>query len=207
MIEINKIQMPEDINFLNLEDMDSLRKMVTDHLRALGFKGEILEAACLKEAQKALNGPTKVQYIISDWNLPDGTGFELLKAIRKVGKYKNTPFLMVTTEDAVTNILDAVNEGVSSYVVKPWEAPDFDEKLAYSWDKHQKEAPAPTPEAKPDAAPQAPTASPKAQPKPQAAPAAKATAAPEKPKARPSVKVTSPRIKIKRPVLKPKDKK
>ncbi len=134
-MEVNKVTMPENISFLNLDDIESIRLMVTKQLRSIGFQGEIIDAADVASAKAAIEA-SNIDFIISDWNLPDGTGFDFLKEVRANPKYKDTPFLMITTEDAVTNILEAINEGASNYLVKPWKPEEFNEKLSYSWLKH-----------------------------------------------------------------------
>lgn len=58
--------------------------------------------------------------IICDWNLPDGTGFDLLKKIKTINNLRDIPFVLCTTMDEITNILEAVSAGASEYVVNPW---------------------------------------------------------------------------------------
>ena len=134
-VTVNKIEIPGDLVFLNLDDIESVRTLVTKQLQTLGFQGKILEAENVTAAKNII-ATQSVDFIISDWNLPDGTGLEFLKEVRKNIKFKETPFLMVTTEDAISNILEAVNEGASNYLVKPWKADEFNEKLSYAWTKH-----------------------------------------------------------------------
>jgi len=70
-----------------------------------------------------------VDLIISDWNMPKMTGLELLKSVRASDQYKKTPFLMVTAEAQKQNVIEAVQAGVSNYVVKPCTAEAISEKL------------------------------------------------------------------------------
>ncbi len=126
------IPTPKNISFLHLEDMSSIRMKLKSDLKALGFTGKIFEAANIKEAIKLCN-QEKFDFIISDWNLPDGTGFSFLKKLKATNKFKNIPFLMCTTVDEVEHIISAINEGANEYLVKPWEEADLQEKLDYCW--------------------------------------------------------------------------
>ena len=114
----------------------SMREAVVKQLKKMGFSGEIKEAENVAEALKIVE-TNQIQFIISDWNLPDGTGFEFLKSVRKMPNYIDTPFLMVTTENGIKEVIDAIKEGASNYLIKPWEESAFIEKLLYAWEKHQ----------------------------------------------------------------------
>jgi two-component system chemotaxis response regulator CheY len=78
----------------------------------------------LKELQKE-----KIGLIVSDWNMPNMTGLDLLKAVRADEKLKSTPFLMVTAEGQKENVVQAVQAGVSNYIVKPFTPETFSAKL------------------------------------------------------------------------------
>lgn len=67
--------------------------------------------------------------IISDWNMPKMTGLDLLKLVRSDPVYKDIPFLMVTAEAQKQNVIEAVQAGVSNYVVKPFTAEAIADKL------------------------------------------------------------------------------
>ncbi len=67
--------------------------------------------------------------VVSDWNMPNMTGLELLKAVRADAKLKHMPFLMVTAEAEKENIIEAVKAGVSNYIVKPFTGQALKEKL------------------------------------------------------------------------------
>jgi CheY-like chemotaxis protein len=70
-----------------------------------------------------------LSFIISDWNLPDGTGIEFLKHIRKMPKFKNIPFVMCTTLSEIGNILDAINNGANEFITKTWSVDELKECL------------------------------------------------------------------------------
>ncbi|MAW07366.1 MAG: hypothetical protein CME61_03675 [Halobacteriovoraceae bacterium] len=132
-----KVLIPKSLSFLVLEDTLTMREAVVNQLKKMGFTGKILEAEKVQEAKEILQ-KEEVSFIISDWNLPDGTGFEFLKEVRAESKYDNTPFLMVTTENGIKEVIDAIKEGASNYLIKPWEEVSFIEKLLYAWEKHHK---------------------------------------------------------------------
>ena len=132
---LKKVEIPKEITFLVLEDTQSMREAAVAQLRSMKFSGKIFEAEKVEEAMSIMTQES-LDFVISDWNLPDGTGVEFLKSFRKMTKYFETPFLMVTTENEVGKMLDAVREGASSYLVKPWDASEFKEKVMTAWEKH-----------------------------------------------------------------------
>jgi two-component system chemotaxis response regulator CheY len=71
----------------------------------------------------------KADLVVSDWNMPVMTGIDLLKAIRADGNLKAIPVLMVTAEAKKENIVEALQAGVSNYIVKPFNAKTLEEKL------------------------------------------------------------------------------
>ena len=70
-----------------------------------------------------------VGLIISDWKMPKMTGLDLLKAVRGDKKLKDIPFIMVSAEGHKENVMEAVESGVSNYLVKPFTPETFGEKL------------------------------------------------------------------------------
>jgi two-component system chemotaxis response regulator CheY len=104
-----------------------MRKVVRNLLKQVGYEN-IVEAEDGVTALKALKSQ-KVDLIISDWNMPNMTGLELLKAVRADEDLKTTPFLMVTAEALQDNVIAAVKAGVSNYIVKPFTAEVLNEKI------------------------------------------------------------------------------
>ena len=72
-----------------------------------------------KMIREAYEQDDPFQLIISDWNMPKMTGLELLKAVRKDENLKETPFIMITGENAEGNVVIAVREGVNNFIAKP----------------------------------------------------------------------------------------
>jgi two-component system, chemotaxis family, chemotaxis protein CheY len=112
---------------LVVDDMSTMRRIVKNVLRQIGFS-DIVEA---ENGQDAL---TKLKaggfgLVVSDWNMPVMQGIELLRAVRADAELKTLPFLMVTAEAQKENLIEAVQAGVSNYVVKPFTAEVLQGKL------------------------------------------------------------------------------
>ncbi|MGP0595101.1 chemotaxis response regulator CheY [Nitrospira sp. T9] len=112
---------------LVVDDMSTMRRIVKNVLRQIGFT-DIVEA---ENGQDAL---TKLKaggfgLVVSDWNMPVMQGIELLRAVRADAELKALPFLMVTAEAQKENLIEAVQAGVSNYVVKPFTAEVLQGKL------------------------------------------------------------------------------
>jgi two-component system, chemotaxis family, chemotaxis protein CheY len=132
-----KIIIPKTVSFLVLDDMEVMREAVIEQLNRMGFKGSIHEAEDVQGARDLIKSE-KIEYVLSDWNLPDGTGFEFLEEVRAMIKHKETPFLMITTENGISDILNAMDAGCSNYLIKPWTPKDFMNAFLIAWDKHNK---------------------------------------------------------------------
>jgi two-component system, chemotaxis family, chemotaxis protein CheY len=105
---------------LIVDDMMTMRKIVGKACKELGFT-DLTEAADGALAwQKISESETPFGLIISDWNMPNCTGVELLKRIRGSQKHSATPLILVTAEAEQGQIVEAVKAGVSGYVVKPF---------------------------------------------------------------------------------------
>ncbi|MFC1821104.1 chemotaxis response regulator CheY [Thermodesulfobacteriota bacterium] len=119
--------MDKSIKVLVVDDFATMRRIVKGVLKKIGYKS-IIEAEdgsqALQELQKESIG-----LIVSDWNMPNMTGLELLKAVRGDDKLKATPFIMVTAEGQKEHVLEAVKAGVNNYIVKPFTPETFSEKL------------------------------------------------------------------------------
>jgi two-component system chemotaxis response regulator CheY len=121
--------MPFDtsIKVLVVDDFATMRRIVKGVLKQLGFTN-IIEAEDGSNAFKELK-KERVGLIVSDWNMPNMTGLELLKEVRNDGDLKDIPFLMVTAEGQKENVVEAVQAGVSNYIVKPFTPETFSAKL------------------------------------------------------------------------------
>jgi two-component system chemotaxis response regulator CheY len=118
----------ESTRFLVVDDFSTMRRIVRNLLKELGFVN-VQEAEDGVEALKKLRGGDVFDFVVSDWNMPNMTGIELLREIRKDPRLKHLPVLMVTAEAKRENIIEAAQAGASGYVVKPFTAATLDEKL------------------------------------------------------------------------------
>ena len=112
---------------LVVDDFATMRRILKNIFRQIGIEN-IIEADDGTTALEALK-KNKIDLIVSDWNMPKMTGLELLKTVRASDEHKHIPFLMVTAEAQKQNVLDAVQAGVSNYVVKPFTAEQISDKL------------------------------------------------------------------------------
>lgn len=117
----------ENTKFLVVDDFSTMRRIVRNLLKELGF-ANVQEAEDGVEALNRLRGEA-FDFVVSDWNMPNMTGIELLRAIRADANLKHLPVLMVTAEAKKENIIMAAQAGASGYVVKPFTAVTLDEKL------------------------------------------------------------------------------
>ena len=112
---------------LVVDDYKTMIRIISNLLRQLGFSN-IDEAS---DGGRALQLMRSRPYglVISDWNMEPMTGLDLLKEVRSDIKLKDTPFIMVTAESKVENVVTAKAAGVNNYIVKPFNADTFKTKL------------------------------------------------------------------------------
>ena len=115
------------MKFLVVDDFSTMRRIIKNILRQLGFSN-IIEADDGSAAWEILN-KDQVDFIISDWNMPQMTGIELLRKVRASEEFADLPFLMVTAEAQQENIIEAVQAKVSNYIVKPFTAETLGQKI------------------------------------------------------------------------------
>ena len=123
MVEANK-----NLRFLVVDDFSTMRRIIRNLLKEMGFtnvdEAEDGTAALHKLKTQAY------EFVISDWNMPNMTGIELLRAVRADPQIKHLPFLMITAEAKRENIIEAATAGANGYIVKPFTAAVLEEKLA-----------------------------------------------------------------------------
>ena len=120
--------MKTDLKILIVDDFPTMRRIVKTLLKQNGYSN-FVEAEDGEQAYKLLESEGDFEMIVSDWNMPNMTGLELLKAVRANPKLKQLPFLMVTAEAEKENIIEAVKAGVSNYIVKPFTGQALKDKL------------------------------------------------------------------------------
>ncbi len=119
--------MDTSIKVLVVDDFATMRRILKNILKQIGFKN-LVEADDGTTAWDVLE-EQEIDLVLADWNMPKMTGLELLKKVRASEKYAKVPFLMVTAEAQKQNVIEAVQAGVSNYVVKPFTAEAISEKL------------------------------------------------------------------------------
>jgi two-component system chemotaxis response regulator CheY len=117
----------ENLKFLVVDDFSTMRRIVRNLLKELGFTN-------VEEAEDGVVALAKLKaggfdFVISDWNMPNMTGIELLRAIRGDAALGSLPVLMITAEAKKENIIEAAQAKASGYIVKPFTAAVLDEKL------------------------------------------------------------------------------
>lgn len=125
----------QSIRILIVDDMMTMRKLLAKNCRDLGYK-DLIEAADGKLAWEALQAASPpIGLIISDWNMPNVTGLDLLKRVRGDQRFQKLPFILVTAESEQKQVVEALTAGVSNYLVKPFSKNSLYEKLVLTYEK------------------------------------------------------------------------
>ncbi|HEY7986377.1 MAG TPA: chemotaxis response regulator CheY [Methylophilaceae bacterium] len=126
--------MPDkNMKFLVVDDFSTMRRIIRNLLKELGFTN-------VDEAEDGVAALNKLQsgrfeFVVTDWNMPNMTGLELLKNIRQDPLIKDLPVLLVTAEAKRENIVAAAQSGANGYIVKPFTATTLEEKLNRIFEK------------------------------------------------------------------------
>jgi two-component system, chemotaxis family, chemotaxis protein CheY len=126
------------MKILVVDDFSTMRRIVKNVLKQLGYEN-------VEEAEDGVQALSKLKtggfgFMVSDWNMPNMDGLDLLKAVRADAAIKDLPILMVTAEAEKDKVVAAIQAGVNSYVVKPFTAEIFLEKMDKIFDKLQKKS-------------------------------------------------------------------
>lgn len=126
-------EVSKQTRFLVVDDFEPMRKVTADQLRKMGAQ-TILMAGNGADALKLLQNQ-KVDMVLSDWNMPVMNGLELLQAIRADAKLAHLPVVMITAEAERGRILEAISNGVSDLLVKPYTVGNLQDRVkkALSW--------------------------------------------------------------------------
>jgi two-component system, chemotaxis family, chemotaxis protein CheY len=111
---------------LVVDDSSTMRRIVVNALKTIGY-GDVVEAGDGQEALAKCDGT--IEMVITDWNMPNMGGLDLVKNLRGSPETAKLPILMVTTRSVKEDILQAVEAGVSSYILKPFTPQVLKEKL------------------------------------------------------------------------------
>lgn len=121
------------IKILVVDDFSTMRRIVKNILKQLGYEN-------IEEAEDGAQAYNKLKsgnfgFVVSDWNMPNMDGLELLKRVRSDPELKGLPFLMVTAEAEKDKVIEAIKAGVSNYIVKPFTAEVLKEKMDRIFEK------------------------------------------------------------------------
>ncbi len=116
------------MKLLVVDDSSTMRRNIKNTLQRLGYE-DILEAEHGVEAWNHMTTVEGINVLITDWNMPEMNGLELVKKVRAEEKYKDIPIIMVTTEGGKSEVITALKAGVNNYIVKPFTPQVLKEKL------------------------------------------------------------------------------
>jgi len=114
------------MKFLVVDDSATMRRIIVNSLQRIGYT-DCIEAADGAEALARFS--SAIQFIITDWNMPNMSGVEFARALRAREDGRTVPVLMVTTRSVREDIVSAVEAGVNNYIVKPFTPPVLKEKI------------------------------------------------------------------------------
>ena len=112
-----------------VDDSSTMRRIIKNTLARLGYK-EILEGEDGVQGWAVLDANPDTGMLITDWNMPEMNGLELVKKVRADERFKDLPIIMVTTEGGKAEVITALKAGVNNYIVKPFTPQVLKEKLA-----------------------------------------------------------------------------
>jgi two-component system chemotaxis response regulator CheY len=116
------------MKILTVDDLSTMRRILKNLLYQLGYTN-VVEADD-GSAALAILQTQDIDFVISDWHMPQMNGLELLKAMRSDDKLQHVPVLLVTAEALKENVVEAVQAGVNGYIVKPFTAETLRQKIA-----------------------------------------------------------------------------
>lgn len=100
--------------------MRTMRRLIKKSCEKMGFT-DFLEAEDGQKAWEVLTAKENhIGFVISDWNMPNCSGLDLLKRVRADSRFKPLPFMLLTAESEQKQIMEAVASGVDNYIVKPF---------------------------------------------------------------------------------------
>jgi len=116
------------LKLLVVDDSSTMRRIIKNTLARLGYK-DVLEGADGVEGWDAIDTNPDVEMLITDWNMPEMNGLELVKKVRSDERFVDLPIIMVTTEGGKSEVITALKAGVNNYIVKPFTPQVLKEKL------------------------------------------------------------------------------
>ena len=117
------------MKILVVDDSSTMRRIIKNTLGRLNYK-DVIEAENGAEAWAQMQENKDLGMLITDWNMPEMNGLELVKKVRASGDFNDLPIIMVTTEGGKAEVITALKAGVNNYIVKPFTPQVLKEKLA-----------------------------------------------------------------------------
>lgn len=117
------------MKLLVVDDSSTMRRIIKNTLSRLGYE-DVLEGEDGVQGWNVLNENADMGMLITDWNMPEMNGLELVKKVRADARFADLPIIMVTTEGGKTEVITALKAGVNNYIVKPFTPQVLKEKLA-----------------------------------------------------------------------------
>jgi two-component system chemotaxis response regulator CheY len=117
------------LKLLVVDDSSTMRRIIKNTLARLGYK-DILEGGDGVEGWNLMDSNPDIEMLITDWNMPEMNGLELVKKVRADERFTDIPIIMVTTEGGKAEVITALKAGVNNYIVKPFTPQVLKEKLA-----------------------------------------------------------------------------
>lgn len=111
-----------------VDDSSTMRRIIKNTLSRLGYN-DVLEGEDGVQGWNVLDTNPDVGMLITDWNMPEMNGLELVKKVRADARFKDLPIIMVTTEGGKAEVITALKAGVNNYIVKPFTPQVLKEKL------------------------------------------------------------------------------
>ncbi|WP_305862268.1 chemotaxis response regulator CheY [Helicobacter cholecystus] len=116
------------MKLLVVDDSSTMRRIIKNTLQRLGYE-DIYEAENGIEAWDILDKNSDMGVLITDWNMPEMNGLELVKKTRADERFVDIPIIMITTEGGKVEVITAIKAGVNNYIVKPFTPQVLKEKL------------------------------------------------------------------------------
>ena len=124
------------MKILIVDDMPTMRKLIQMQFQRLGYSDTVVAGNGNAAWRLVESSPEPFDLIVSDWNMPIATGLELLMKVRGDERFKNTPFVLLTSEGEPQTKADAEEAGVTEFLMKPFDADSLVQRL----EKHFKKS-------------------------------------------------------------------
>ncbi len=117
------------MKILIVDDSSTMRRIIGNVVQQLGFSKDDFDEAEDGVVAWAMLQKGQYDIVLTDWNMPNMNGLDLVKNIRGGGAHQKTPIIMITTEGGKMEVITALKAGVNNYIVKPFNAAILKEKL------------------------------------------------------------------------------